>query len=303
MNKKIAFIFPGQGSQYVGMNPSKKNLIEISKEVYSQSYEILNYDIEILIEKGPSDKLNETCYTQPAIFIQSIIYNKYLDSINILPSATAGHSLGEYSALVSAKALSFKDALNIVKIRAEAMHMAGTKKPGMMAAVIGANNEQIDLICNQKGIVVPANYNSKNQIVISGEVNAVNAAIKTGKENGIRKIIPLKVSAAFHSPLMKNARKSLEKVIKSTKFKNTNIPIYQNVDAKETTDGETIKINLIKQLENPVLWYQTIENMHKNNYSYFLEVGPSKVLSNLNKKILPGILTDSIENKLEYKNV
>tara|TARA_Y100001970_G_C14140263_1_gene806691 strand:- start:375 stop:1280 length:906 start_codon:yes stop_codon:yes gene_type:complete len=285
MKNKTTFIFSGQGSQYIGMNQlTAKN--QISNDYFSRSIKILDYDICDIIENGPIDRLNKTLYTQPAIFIQSVIYDKILKNMGIRPNSVAGHSLGEFSALVSSKVISFEDALEIIKVRSKEMHISGKKNPGMMAAIIGANIEQINTICKQDNIVVAANYNSENQTVISGSINGVKNAIISAKEIGIRKCIPLNVSGAFHSPLMQDARIALEKVINSINFNNARVPVYQNVNPIPIMDSEEIKNNIIKQLVNPVRWNETIVNMYKDKHNNFIEVGPGKVLYNLNKKII-----------------
>ena len=299
MNNKLAFIFPGQGSQYVGMdkiNNTNTSILDFSNSLYNSAKEILGYNIKEIINSGPKEILNQTNNTQPAIFILSLIHAHILKTNNFIPTSVAGHSLGEFTALVSAEVISFEDALKIIKIRSEKMKEAGVKNPGTMAAIIGANDSQINEICSQKGIVVPANYNSDTQVVISGEIDAINDAILKAKDLGIRRAIPLNVSGAFHSPLMKSARIHLEKVINSIDFKNAKIPVYQNVNALPINDGNKIKDNLIQQLESPVRWNQTITNMSNDNYKDFIEVGPGKILFNLNKKIIPNLCSNYSEN-------
>jgi len=301
MNK--AFIFPGQGSQYVGMGKKISKFPKISHNIFKLSKNILQYDIKKLCLDGPSDILNRTVHTQPAIFINSIIKDRILKEKNIFPSAVSGHSLGEFSALVSAQIISFEDALKVIKIRAEEMYKSGKKKPGSMAAIIGANNKEIELICNQKEVVVIANYNSKKQIVISGEEKGIFNAINTAKKIGIKKAIPLKVSGAFHSPLMKDAKEKLKNIINKIDFSNSEVPIYQNITGKKEFDSNNIKTNLINQIDNPVKWVQTIINMDKDKYNYFIEVGPKNVLKKLNMQIIKNSTTKSFEELINYKNV
>tara|TARA_Y100000590_G_C15742911_1_gene1020924 strand:- start:4306 stop:5220 length:915 start_codon:yes stop_codon:yes gene_type:complete len=297
MNK--AFIFPGQGSQYVGMGLDLYNEFLFAQEYYEVANEILGYDLARVCFYGPKEKLLKTQFTQPAIFVHSIIIDSYLKNNNIIPNAVAGHSLGEFSALVSANILTFKDALQIIKVRSHAMGVSNDKQAGAMAAIIGANDIDIATICNQDGIVIPANINAPGQIVISGEKKAVHNAIDKAKEIGIRRIIPLNVSGAFHSPLMQPACKPLQKIIKSVNFQETKIPIYQNISAKPITDIISIQNNILNQLEKPVLWKDTIENMIKDGITNFIELGPGKVLKGLNRQINKEISTinfDKIED-------
>ena len=287
MNNSFTFLFPGQGSQFKGMSKNLLNSYKVSKDYYLEAQKILGYDILEISTEDPLGNLNQTEFTQPAIFINSIIKNKILQNKNYIPIAVAGHSLGEYSALVSCNVLSFKDALRIIKIRASEMQKSGEKNPGGMLAVLGATKEQIDHLCSNAEMLVPANYNSDQQIVLSGSKESIENAIKESKEIGLRKVIPLKTSGAFHSPLMKSSRNSLSKVIKSIEFKNAKMPIYQNTHPYPEKSGEIIKKNLLDQLENPVYWNDTIKNMMKKNLNNFLEVGPGNVLSKLVKKINP----------------
>ena len=294
MNK--VFIFPGQGSQYVGMCNDLFTEIKEVRDKYDQANEILGYDIADISFNGPENKLQSTIYTQPAIFMHSIIINDLLKKNGLSPNAVAGHSLGEITALVSANVLNFKDALLIIKIRAKAMHDAGLKKSGSMAAIIGGDDEQIKQLCSIDDTLTPANQNAPGQIIISGETNAIHQAIHQAKTIGIKRVMKLNVSGAFHSPLMKEARIPLKDVIESVNFKTSQIPIYQNFNAKPETQSKKIKENLIKQLENPVLWNQIINLMSKNNITNFFEIGPGKVLKGLNRRINNQILTYNYEN-------
>ena len=296
-----AFIFPGQGSQYVGMGYDLYNQFEDVQKRYAQANEILGYNLTEISFFGPNEKLKETQFTQPAIFVHSIIMDDFLKLSGLKPTAVAGHSLGEISALVSAEILSFTDALLIVKVRSNAMSNADKINPGSMAAIIGANDKEIQIICNQNGIVIPANLNSPKQIVISGEKDAINHAIITAKKLGVKLAKELNVSGAFHSPLMKSARKPLKEVINSVNFKVAKVPIYQNVNAKPETDIIKIRKNLLNQLENPVLWVETITSMVKNGPFNFFEVGPGKILNKLNYQINKNIKTQNVD-KMEHLN-
>ena len=296
-----AFLFPGQGSQYVGMGEDHYNQSISVQDIYHSASNILGFNLQNISFKGNNNKLKETQFTQPAIFVHSIIVDIFLKENDIKPDAVAGHSLGEYSALVSAGVLTFEDALNIVKIRSTEMANSGKNTPGTMAAIIGAKNDQLDIICNQDGIVVPANINAPEQIVISGEMSAIENAIKTAKDIGIRRAVKLNVSGAFHSPLMSPVHEPLLKIIESLPFRNTNIPVFQNVSANPVTDASIIQENIINQLEQPVLWSKTILNMKNQGVSDFFEVGPGKVLKGLNKQIYPESTTISCD-KLEHLN-
>ena len=286
-----AFIFPGQGSQYVGMGSDFYSKSEKVRKLYRSAEKILGYNLAKISFNGPENKLNQTEFTQPAIFVHSVIMDDYLKNTGTNPEAVAGHSLGEFSALVSAGVVSFEDALQIIKVRSQSMADAEQVSPGTMAAIMGINNKQLKIICNQEGIVVPANINSPEQVVISGEIEAINNALITAKKLGIRKVIKLNVSGAFHSPLMQSAREPLKKVINSVNFMDAKVPIYQNFIAQPILDTKIIRQNILNQLENPVLWVDTIVEMLNNGITEFIEVGPGKVLTGLNKHINRDILT------------
>ena len=282
--KKALFLFPGQGSQYEGMSLDILQRFPRFQEFYNIANDILEYNILDIIKDNI--KLNETLYTQPAIFIDSIIKETILLANNIFPHAVAGHSLGEYSALVSCNVLTFEEALKIIKVRAYEMQNAGNKNPGKMLAIIGAQESQIKDICKQGDILVVANYNSPDQIVLSGDDKSIKEAIIYCKKIKIRRAIPLKTSGAFHSPLMKGARAKLIEIIDSINFKDASVPIYQNINPIAENNGTKIKNNLIKQLENSVYWSDTIKNMHQDNNKDFIEVGRGNILYKLNNKIL-----------------
>jgi len=285
-NDKLIFLFPGQGSQYKGMGSNIYNKFKIAKEIYNKACDILGYDLKKISFNTYNNKINKTIYTQPAVFTYNIAIDKVLKSFNYYPQSVAGHSLGEYSALVSNGCISFESALNIIKHRAKQMNSCGIKRPGKMAAVINLDINNIsNIISLSKSNVVIANYNSNKQIILSGDSKDIENIISYFKKNKIKGIIPLNVSGAFHSPLMENAKISLEKIINNTKFKDVNIPIYQNNMPEKNINGNKIKNNLINQLTSPVLWLDTINNIAKDNSIDFIEAGPGNVLKNLNKNI------------------
>ena len=295
MNK--VFLFPGQGSQFVGMAKDLFDEFQFAKDRFKQAENILGYNLAEIAFEGPDEILKQTQFTQPSIFVHSVIINDFLSRKGIFPSAVAGHSLGEFSALVSAQALSFEDALSIVKVRANQMAKAGELQPGSMAAILGADRGQLETICNQNGIVLPANLNAPGQAVISGEVDAVANAIVTAKKIGIRRALLVNVSGAFHSPLMTPARVPLLEALDSVNFSDAKIPVYQNVSAKPVTNADELKSNILKQLESPVRWAEIISNMNRDGFTSFLEIGPGKVLQGLNKRILAEHDSSSIGTK------
>ena len=294
-----AFLFPGQGSQYVGMGEDFYNNSNYAQDIYKTASDILGFNLQEFSFNGPEETLKETQYTQPAIFVHSIIVDKFLKEKDIRANAVAGHSLGEFSALVSADVLSFESALEIVKVRSSEMAQAGKNVPGTMAAILGADDDQLKIICKQDGVVVPANINAPGQVVISGEIQAIENAIITAKEIGVRRALALNVSGAFHSPLMTPARQPLLDVIDSIEFNNAKIPVYQNVSASPVTNATAIRDNILNQLENPVLWCDTILNLKQMGITDFYEVGPGKVLKGLNRQIFPESTTITCD-KLEH---
>jgi [acyl-carrier-protein] S-malonyltransferase len=279
-----AFIFPGQGSQFKGMGHDLYQSHQKAKKLFELANKLLEFDICKIMFEGSEEDLKQTNVTQPAIFIHSIILANCITNLN--PDMVAGHSLGEFSALVAAKSLSFEDGLKLVMARAEAMHIACENNDSTMAAIIGLEAHVIEKICNdEKGIVVPANYNSSTQIVISGNKKTIQKICNTLIKLGAKRAIILPVAGAFHSPIMKSAKDSLKNVINSIEFNNPICPIYQNVSASPTIDNNLIKNNLIEQLTKPVKWHQTIENMIRGGATQFIEVGPGNVLIGLNKRI------------------
>ena len=265
-----------------------------AKELFDKANEILGFDITEIMFNGTAEELKQTKVTQPAVFLHSVILAQ---SLGIEPDATAGHSLGEFSALVAAGALSFEDGLRLVAKRAEAMQKACEMQPGTMAAIIGLDDKTIENVCEEiDGVVVAANYNCPGQLVISGSLEAVNAACEKLKEAGARRALVLPVGGAFHSPLMEPARKELEQAIAEAPFRTPKCPIYQNVDAKPHTDPEEIKQNLIAQLTAPVRWTYIVRNMIADGFADFTELGPGSVLQGLIKKTDANIAVESKAN-------
>ena len=283
---KTAYIFPGQGSQFPGMAEHLYNENTEARAMFDKANEILGFDITEIMFRGTAEQLKQTDVTQPAIFLHSVILAKCLPDFN--PDMVAGHSLGEFSALVAAGALDFEEGLRLVSIRARAMQKACETNPGTMAAVLMLPAEKIEEICSScKGTVVAANYNCEGQIVISGEKEAVDEACAKMKEAGAKRALPLRVGGAFHSPLMEPARAELAEGIEKAIFRTPSCPVYQNVTAEPSTDPGVMKANLLAQLTSPVLWTQSIRNMASDGASHFIEIGPGKVLQGLISKILP----------------
>ncbi|OUR92605.1 [acyl-carrier-protein] S-malonyltransferase [Flavobacteriales bacterium 34_180_T64] len=280
-----AYIFPGQGAQFSGMGLDLYENSPLAQELFEQANEILGFNITDIMFEGSAEDLKETKVTQPAIFLHSVILAKTLGD-SFKPDMVAGHSLGEFSALVAAGALTFEDGLKLVSQRAQAMQKACEIQPSTMAAVLGLEDGIVEAICAKtEGVVVAANYNCPGQLVISGEIDAINKACEALKEAGARRALVLPVGGAFHSPMMEPAREELAAAIENTLFGKPNCPIYQNVTASAITDENEIKANLISQLTAPVRWTQSIQQMIADGASLFTEVGPGKVLQGLVKKI------------------
>lgn len=280
-----AYIFPGQGAQFSGMGLNMYENSSIAQELFEQANDILGFHITDIMFEGTAEELKETKVTQPAIFLHSVILAKTLGE-NLKPDMVAGHSLGEFSALVANGSLSFESALKLVSQRALAMQKACELQPSTMAVVLGLEDALVEKTCaNTQGIVVAANYNCPGQLVISGEVEAINKACKTLTEAGARRAMVLPVGGAFHSPLMEPAREELAAAIENTTFNEPNCPIYQNVTASAVKTAAEIKNNLISQLTAPVKWTQTIQQMVADGGTEFTEVGPGKVLQGLMRKI------------------
>ncbi len=280
-----AYIFPGQGAQFSGMGLDLYENSEMAKELFDKANDILDFEITKIMFEGTADELKQTKVTQPAIFLHSVILSKVLGD-SFKPNMVAGHSLGEFSALVANGTLNFEDALQLVFKRALAMQKACEIQPSTMAAVLGLDDNVVEEGCAAtEGIVVAANYNCPGQLVISGEVQAINRACEWMKEKGARRALVLPVGGAFHSPLMEPAREELAAAIETTSFNMPNCPVYQNVTTTAVTNPSEIKKNLIAQLTAPVKWTQSVQNMIKDGATLFTEVGPGKVLSGLVKKI------------------
>lgn len=280
-----AYVFPGQGAQFTGMGQSLYESSPLARQMFENANEILGFRITDLMFSGTDEDLRQTKVTQPAIFLHSVILAATLGS-QFKPDMTAGHSLGEFSALVAARALSFEDGLRLVAARASAMQKACEKEPSTMAAILGLDDEKVESICKTiPEVVVPANYNSPGQLVISGSIRGIELACEALKAAGARRALPLKVGGAFHSPLMEPARVELAEAIDRTLVNLPICPVYQNATAERTTDTGVIKVNLIAQLTAPVRWTQTIRNMVNDGATHFTEVGPGSVLQGLIQKI------------------
>lgn len=286
-----AYVFPGQGAQYPGMGKDLYDNSPVARELFDKANEILGFEITKIMFEGTADELKQTKVTQPAIFLHSVILSKVMGD-QFKPEMTAGHSLGEFSALVAAGALSFEDGLKLVSKRAQAMQKACEAQPSTMAAVLGLDDEVVEQVCKETdGIVVPANYNCPGQLVISGAVEAVNNACELLKAKGAKRALVLPVGGAFHSPLMEPAREELAAAIEATTINTPICPVYQNVDAKPQTAPVVIKQNLIAQLTGPVRWTQTVKNMIADGATSFTELGPGKVLQGLVNKVDKDIFT------------
>lgn len=284
-----AYLFPGQGAQHPGMGQALYESSAAARSFFEQADALLGFEITKVMFEGPAEALKETRVTQPAIFLDSVI--KALTHTDFKPDMVAGHSLGEFSALVANQSLTFEQGLRLVARRAEAMQQATAIKPSTMAAILGLSDEAVEQLCaDTPGIVVPANYNCPGQLVISGEIPAVQAACESAKQRGAKRALPLAVGGAFHSPLMEPAREALAEAIRETAFQKPICPIYQNVSATAVRDPETIQKNLIAQLTAAVRWSQSVRQMIQDGATEFIELGPGKVLQGLVKKIKPAAL-------------
>lgn len=284
-----AYVFPGQGSQFRGMGLDLYQNSEAARQLFDQANQLLGYDLTRIMFEGTDEELKQTIYTQPAVLLHGVVLA--LTTESFAPDMVAGHSLGELSALTAAGVLSFEDGLKLASIRATAMQKACEIEPSTMAAVLGVEDEVIEQICAEitEEVVVPANYNCPGQVVISGSVAGIALAGEKLKAAGAKRILPLAVGGAFHSPFMKPARDEFAKAVEAMTFAQPRYPIYQNVNAQATTDPDTIKENLITQLTAPVRWTQSVENMVAAGATQFIECGPGKVLQGLVKKITPSV--------------
>jgi len=292
---KHAYIFPGQGAQFSGMGKKLYEENTLAKEYFEQANEILGFRITDIMFSGSDEELKQTKVTQPAVFLHSVI--QFLTTPDLLPEMVAGHSLGEFSALVANKVLSFEDGLRLVAKRAAAMQRACEINPSTMAAILGLEDAKVEEICAEftDEVVVPANYNCPGQLVISGSINGITLACEKMKAAGAKRALVLQVGGAFHSPLMAPAKEELQAAIEATHFGNPTCPVYQNVDASPYIDPMMIRQNLINQLTAPVRWTQTVQNMvNHGGANHFTEVGPGNVLQGLVKKIAKEVTTDGI---------
>lgn len=288
-----AYVFPGQGAQFVGMGLDLYEKYPQAQELFEQANDILGFSITDIMFEGAVEDLKQTKVTQPAIFLHSVILSKVLGD-SFKPDMVAGHSLGEFSALVANGTLHFEDGLKLVSQRAMAMQKACELKPGTMAAVLALEDEVVEKVCAEVGgVVVPANYNCPGQLVISGEVEAINVACEKLKEAGAKRALVLPVGGAFHSPLMQPAREELASAIENTSFNQPTCPVYQNVTTTPVLVSNDIKVNLIEQLTAPVKWTQSVKNMINDGAKSFIEIGPGKVLQGLAKKIDRTVETSS----------
>jgi [acyl-carrier-protein] S-malonyltransferase len=281
----IAYIFPGQGSQYVGMARDFYDNAPGAKAMIVAADTLLGAPLSTICFDGPEEELRQTRNTQPAIFLHSVVATRFLTSMS--PGMVAGHSLGEYSALVAAEAISFEDALRLVRLRGELMQRAGEEQKGTMAAVVGLSSDVVENLCREAcatGVVQAANFNSPGQIVISGSVEGVRKAMELSRQNGAKLVKELVVSGAFHSPLMESAREGLKDGLNRTSFQDARIPVYANVTAEPVTRATEIRDLLFQQLTSPVRWEQTIRNMVRDGATRFIEIGPGKVLQGLAKR-------------------
>ena len=302
-----AFVFPGQGSQKVSMGHDLFTSSNVGKKYFNLANEIMDTDIQSIIFNGPEEKLKETQYTQPAIYIVSVILGHILLEEGQQPDMVAGHSLGEYSACTIAGSLTFETGLSLVKLRAESMQDAGTTNPGTMAAIIGMADEDVISMCNtissDESVVVAANFNYPGQVVISGNINAVHEIMEKAPDLGAKMAKELNVSGAFHSPLMEPAKKRLSAALDNIEIKTANMPVYANVTAEPMIEADEIRSNLKNQLDCPVKWHETIDNMKTAGATEMMEVGPGRVLQGLNRRIDKNLTSKGVETLEQIKEI
>lgn len=301
---KTAFVFPGQGSQYVGMGKDLYQQFPEARALFETADRILNFPLSKLCFEGPEEELRQTVNTQPAIFLHSMVVARLLASP--VAHMAAGHSLGEYSALVFAGALTFEDGLRLVRLRGELMQKAGTENPGTMAAIVGLDPAAVNQLCleaSSTGIVQAANFNSPGQIVISGSVAGVRTAMELAKKRGAKLVKELPVSGAFHSPLMSSARDGLQKALAKTTIRDAAVPVYANVTAKPVWRADEIRMLLAEQLTSPVRWEETVQNMIHDGASVFVEVGPGKVLQGLVKRINASVSVKGVDTSTDLSTM
>ena len=302
-----AFVFPGQGSQKVSMGHDLFTSSKVGKKYFDLANEIMDTDIQSIIFNGPEEKLKETQYTQPAIYIVSVILGHILLEEGQQPDMVAGHSLGEYSACTIAGSLTFETGLSLVKLRAESMQDAGTTNPGTMAAIIGMADEDVISMCNtissDESVVVAANFNYPGQVVISGNINAVHETMAKAPELGAKMAKELNVSGAFHSPLMEPAKKRLSAALDNIEINTATMPVYANVTAEPVIEADEIRSNLKNQLDCPVKWHETIDNMKTAGATEMVEVGPGRVLQGLTRRIDKKLTSKGVETLEQIKEI